>query len=147
MDVLQQLTLWHWLIAAAVLLILEAFAPGAIFLWLGVAAAVVGAVMAVFDISWQTQFFLFAILSIASSLAWRQYRKKHQQETDQPTLNRRGHQYIGRVFTLDAPIVNGVGKVKVDDSTWKISGADQDAGSSVKVVDVDGVVFKVEAVE
>ena len=32
----------------------------------------------------------------------------------------RGQQYTGRIFTLDHDIINGVGKVEVDDSTWII---------------------------
>jgi hypothetical protein len=39
-------------------------------------------------------------------------------ESDQPKLNRRGEQYVGRTFTLEEPIVNGHGKIRVDDSTW-----------------------------
>ena len=69
---------------------------------------------------------------------------RHPTETDQPRLNRRGEQYIGRTFTLDEPIVNGLGKIRVDDSTWKIEGGDCAAGTRITVVGVDGVVLKVE---
>ncbi|MCK4710234.1 MAG: NfeD family protein, partial [Gammaproteobacteria bacterium] len=64
--------------------------------------------------------------------------------SDHPTLNRRGEQYVGRTFTLDEPIVNGMGKIRVDDSTWKISGNDCDSGSKVKVTGIEGTIFKVE---
>jgi len=64
-----------------------------------------------------------------------------------PTLNRRGAQYIGRTFTLDEPIANGIGKIRVDDSTWKIEGTDCPAGSKVKVVGIDNTVLKVEAAQ
>ena len=64
--------------------------------------------------------------------------------SDQPNLNRRGQQYVGRTFTLDEPIVNGLGKIHVDDSTWKIEGNDCPAGTKVKVTGVDGVILKVE---
>ena len=37
-----QLDYWHWWILAAVLIIFEVFAPGAFFLWLGIAAAALG---------------------------------------------------------------------------------------------------------
>jgi len=47
---------------------------------------------------------------------------------------------------LKEPIVNGAGKIKVDDTTWKISGTDMAAGDKVRVVGVDGVVLKVESV-
>ena len=39
---LEQLDYWHWWILAAALIILEVFAPGAFFLWLGMAAGAVG---------------------------------------------------------------------------------------------------------
>ena len=67
-------------------------------------------------------------------------------ETDLPTLNRRGEQYVGRHFTLEEAIVNGQGKIRVDDSTWKIEGPeDLPAGSQVQVIAVAGTVLKVEA--
>jgi membrane protein implicated in regulation of membrane protease activity len=143
---LEQLTYWHWFILAAILIILEVFAPGAFMLWIGIAAGVVGAVLYVVPtMTWEYQFILFSLASVGSILAWRAYRQKHPAATDEPTLNRRGAQYIGRVFTLDAPIVNGVGKIRVDDSTWKIEGADCEAGTKVKVVGIDNTVLKVEA--
>lgn len=142
---LQQLTYWHWFILAAVLIILEVFAPGAFMLWIGIAAAVVGAVLYfVPALTWEYQFILFAMASVGSILAWRSYRNTHPTMTDEPTLNRRGAQYIGRVFTLDAPIVDGVGKIRVDDSTWKIVGIDCPAGVKVKVVGIESTVLKVE---
>ena len=63
--------------------------------------------------------------------------------TDQPALNRRGEQYIGRTLTLDEPIVNGQGKIRVDDTTWKVEGDDMPAGTRVTVIGVDSVVLKV----
>jgi len=68
-------------------------------------------------------------------------------ESDEPLLNKRAQQYIGRVFTLDEPIVNGVGMVKVDDSSWRITGPDIDAGNKVKVIGEDGMSLKVEKSE
>lgn len=142
---LQQLTYWHWFILAAILIILEVFAPGAFMLWIGIAAGVVGAVLYFIpSMTWEYQFILFSVASVGSIIAWRSYRAGHPTTTDEPTLNRRGAQYVGRVFTLDAPIVNGVGKIRVDDSTWKIEGVDCDSGTKVKVVGIDNTVLKVE---
>lgn len=67
--------------------------------------------------------------------------------TDQPTLNRRGEQYVGRSFTLTEPIINNNGVIRVDDSTWRINGADLPAGSTIKVVGVQGVILQVEMFE
>jgi len=139
---------WHWWILAGILLIFELTAPAFFFLWLGFAAAAVGMILLVFpDISLETQLVLFGIAAVVAILVWRKFRESRPQTTDQPNLNRRGHQYIGREFTLVEPIVNGVGKVTVDDSTWRVKGPDLAVGTSIRVVDIDGVVFKVEAAD
>ncbi|MGB0714225.1 MAG: NfeD family protein, partial [Gammaproteobacteria bacterium] len=120
-------------------------APGTFFLWMGVAAFIVGASLwAMPDLSWQAQFIIFALFSVASIVAWRMWAKKHPETTDQPNLNRRGEQYVGRVFTLVAAIENGTGKIRVDDSTWKVRGEDAEVGSKVKVTGADGVILLVE---
>ena len=142
----EQLDFWHWLILAVVLVVFEMFAPGASFLWIGIAAALTGILLWVMpNLEWTTQVLIFAVLSVLSVIAWRAWAKRHPVTTDQPALNRRGEHYLNRVFTLDEPIVNGVGKIRVDDSTWKIEGPECEAGSKVRVVGVDGVILRVEA--
>lgn len=142
------LTYWHWWILAIILLVIETIAPGAWFLWFAVAAAITGLLLLIFSsIGWEAQLLFFAVTSVASVVGWRYYRKAHPVTSDQPSLNRRGEQYIGRRFTLQEPIVNGVGKIKVDDSTWKVHGEDQASGTTVQVVGNDGVVFEVEAID
>jgi len=143
---LEQIGYWHWWILGAALLILEIFAPGAFFLWLGIAAGTVGAVVWFApDMGWEYQLLLFSLFSVISIIVWRRFFRLQAEDTDQPALNRRGEQYIGRVFTLQEPIVNGVGKIRVDDTTWKIEGTDCDAGTRVRVTGVDGTILKVEA--
>ena len=135
---------WHWLLAAIALITLELLSPTAFFMWLAMAAGLVGLVLAVVpELDWQTQLLLFALLSVLSLFAGRYYLKHHPIATDEPTLNKRGHQYIGRAFTLDQPIVNGFGKLRVDDTTWKIGGHDCPEGTQVTVSGVDGVVLLV----
>lgn len=138
----EQLDYWHWWILGAGLLILEIFAPGAFFLWLAIAAGVTGlATFLLPAMGWEYQLLVFSVLAVVSIVAWRQYLRKHPTETDRPTLNRRGEQYVGRIFTLAEPIVNGEGKVRVDDTTWKIRGEDCAVGARIKIMDVDGTVL------
>lgn len=138
---------WHWLLLAIALIILEALTPVAFFMWLAVAAGLVGLVLAVLpDMAWQVQLVLFAFFSVLSLVVGRHYLKRHPIATDEPTLNKRGHQYIGRIFTLDQPIVNGIGKLRVDDTSWKVAGEDCLAGARVTVTGVDGVVLLVACV-
>lgn len=145
---IEQLEFWHWLSFAAVLVILEVLLPGTFFLWIGVSAAIVGVVTwAVPALPWQIQALIFAGLSIVIVFAYRTYLRKYPIESDEPTLNRRGARFIGRVFTLDAPLVNGVGKVRADGSQWKVAGSDLPAGTRVRVVAVNGTVLQVEPLE
>lgn len=123
---------------------IEAITPGFFFLWMGVAALVVGLVLTVMpELAWTYQVLSFALLSVGSIVAWRLRLRRHPTRTEDPLLNRRGHQYVGRVFTLDAPVVNGHGKIRVDDSTWKVV-VDQDcpAGIRLRIIGVEGVVLK-----
>jgi membrane protein implicated in regulation of membrane protease activity len=144
-DFFASLGVWDWFIAGGVLLALEALAPGVFMFWLGLAAMLVGAVSMYLDLSWQTQFILFAIFSVLMIPLWRRLSFASTR-TDQPFLNRRADALIGRIFTLEKPIVDGSGTVRIDDSVWRITGTDAPAGRRVKVVRVDGTALKVEAV-
>jgi len=145
---LEQLDYWHWWVIGIILIILELFLPGAFFLWMGIAAGVVGMILLISpEMGWQYQFIVFAVVSVVSIVVWRIYLNKHPTVTDKPTLNMRGEQYVGRVFTLAEPIVNGIGKLKVDDTMWKIEGKDCDTGTKVRVYKTDGALLKVEVVE
>ena len=144
MEWLDEVVFWHWWIVAGLLLIMELMLPSFFFLWLGIAAAATGFIMLVLpSMPMEWQLVLFAIASVIAVLAWRKYRETRPVESDQPNLNKRGRQYVGRIFTLDRPIENGVGKVVVDDSTWRVKGPDLPAGTHVRVTGVDGVVFVV----
>lgn len=64
--------------------------------------------------------------------------------SDQPDLNRRGAQYIGRTVTVEEPIVAGRGKVRIGDTLWPVEGPDAAIGARVKVTAVRGTVLVVE---
>ncbi|MFK8015981.1 MAG: NfeD family protein [Gammaproteobacteria bacterium] len=138
------MTYWHWLIAAVVLIILEVFAPGAFFLWMSVAAGVVGLLLAVVPMPWYLQWLLFCVLSVASIFGWRAYKRANPDQDPYPNLNQRGQSLVGRRFTLSEPIVNERGKVNVDDSLWKVRGPDTPVGGVVVVLQVEGTELVVE---
>ena len=147
MEWLEQIEFWHWWVLAAVLMAVEVFAPTTLFLWMGISAGAVGLLVLVAnDIGWEIQILLFAVISVVSVVAWRQYARLHPASSDDPLLNRRAEQCVGRLFSLEEPIVNGRGRVKVDGVFWKIEGDDLEAGNRVKVVGTDGVILKVEPV-
>ena len=62
-GMLDHLQYWHWWILGLLLLILEIFSPAAFFMWMGIGAGLTGLVlMLIPDLSWETQFIVFAIL-------------------------------------------------------------------------------------
>ncbi|MGR8941115.1 MAG: NfeD family protein [Gammaproteobacteria bacterium] len=142
------LVFWYWWIWALILLAIELVAPGFFFLWMSAAGFVTGCLVFLFpDTPENLQIFEFSVLSIISIGAWRYYAKRYPIESDRPLLNKRGAQYIGRIFNLYEPIENGQGKIKVDDSIWKVHGPDCGIDTKVRVVSVNGTVFDVEIVE
>jgi hypothetical protein len=135
---------WDWFIAAAVLLVLEVLAPGTFMLWLGLSAFLVGVISLAVDWSWQYQFVAFAVFALAAIPLWRRIGARAKAPTDQPFLNRRADAYVGRVFTLEKPIIDGNGTIGIGDTVWRVTGPDCPAGSRIKVAAVDGATLKVE---
>jgi len=135
---------WDWFILAVVLLLLEVMAPGTFMLWLGLSALLVGLISLGIDWSWQYQVLAFAAFALAAIPLWRRVGARAKAPTDQPFLNRRADAFIGRVFTLEKPIVGGNGTIGIGDTVWRISGPDCPSGSKVKVAAVDGATLRVE---
>ncbi len=146
MEWFEVLTPWHWLTAAVILIVIEMMMGSYFLLWVGFAAAATALVQWLFAIQWQAQMMVFFLLSLASIVAWYYYAKKNPDVDPMPNLNRRGRQYIGRTFNLSHAIINGVGKINVNDTTWKVEGDDMPKGTQVKVVDINGTVLKIEKV-
>ena len=135
-----------WIVAAMLLIAAETLLPEIFLLWLGIAAA------AVFFIVWAFpgtpplwQGIAFVLLSFVSIGVYIKFVRGRLVVPDQPMLNKRGEQLIGRVLPLHEPIVNGVGKVKLGDALWTVEGPDMPAGTSVKVVGATSMTLKVAA--
>ncbi|MCF7749200.1 NfeD family protein [Bacillus subtilis subsp. subtilis] len=136
-----------WGALALVLFAAEALAPGAFMLWIGIGAAAVFVLVAVFaDIPLLWQVVAFVLLSVVSIQCYRRWGRSHARQSDAPLLNRRAEQLVGRAVVLDQDIVAGKGRAKIDDAFWVVSGPDLPAGSLVRVVAVDGMTLKVQAV-
>ncbi|MEY3786460.1 MAG: hypothetical protein RLZ75_665 [Pseudomonadota bacterium] len=142
-----ELVFWYWWVLAVVCLVIEILVPAFFFLWMSVAGLITGIIAWLIpSTSTDVQILIFSVLTITTITAWRIFGKKYVIETDQPLLNRRGSQYVGRVFNLHEAIENGEGKIKVDDTIWKVHGEDCDIHSKVKVIASRGTVFDVEKV-
>jgi inner membrane protein len=135
---------WNWLILGAIFFVLELLVPGAFMMWLGLAALLVGVISFFAAWAWQYQLIAFAVFALASIPLWRRFAHRVEGRVDQPFLNRRADAFVGRVFTLEKPIVSGNGTVRIDDTIWRLAGADAPAGSRVKVVRADAATLVVE---
>ena len=137
---------WNWLIFGFILMALELVAPGVFLFWLGLAALLVGLVSFAFTPSWQVQILMFAVFAAAAVPVWR--RLSHSNacvSADNPFLNKRADALVGRVFTLEKPIVDGAGTVRIDDTVWRVAGPDAPAGSRVRIVQANGASLTVAA--
>ncbi|MBA4334649.1 MAG: hypothetical protein C0420_06895, partial [Methylobacterium sp.] len=129
---------WGWVILGLVLIGGEVLAPGIFLLWLGLAALLTGAVVGLVDLGWQAAALVFAGLSLVAVFTGRLLTRRKDEEPDAATgLNDRGRRLIGRVFRLEATMTGGEGRIRVDDSSWRVTGPELLAGSEVRVVRVD----------
>ena len=143
--VFQTLGPWSWIIVGLVLMGLELLAPGVFLIWLGLAAVLTGLLDAVLGLSWQTASLVFAGLAVIAVIVARRLMRSRDEEGTEPFLNRRGHALVGRVFALETPIVEGSGRIRVDDSSWRVAGPDMPVGGHVRVVRIEGTTLVVEA--
>lgn len=142
---LQHLSYWDWLALGVILLILEVFGAGGYLLWIGMAAVAVGVLTyLVPNLSWELQFLLFGLFAMATALYWWRRQRSAVRESDQPLLNLRGQELIGKTFQVHEAIVDGRGKIKVADGVWLVKGPEAPVGTRVRVVAQEGAVLRVE---
>jgi inner membrane protein len=144
---------WFWGILGLVLMAIETVFPGIFLLWIGLGALLTAIGLAVltqtFEIPVWSGLVLFVLLTpITVFLGWR-WTRGGTNVAD--ALNQRSAEIVGHVFVLTDPTVNGEGFIHVNDSLWRVL-LDQEphislpAGTSVRVVSVEGAIVKVRPV-
>lgn len=137
---------WNWFFLGIILFVLETLMPGVYLLWFGLAAFIVGLIALGIDFSWQWQVILFGVVSMLTVLAVRRFAKPDVASSDQPDLNIRGQQYVGRIVTVETAIQSGRGRVRAGDSVWSAEGPDMPIGAQARVTAVHGTVLKLEPI-
>lgn len=137
---------WYWLIAAAVLLILEIIVPGIFLIWLGLGAALVGLFLLVVpgaDPAWQLLALAVSIcIAVAAGLKWQ--RKLVRQQPSALNLGLEG--FIGRTAQASQAFEHGLGRVRLEDSTYAARSNNLlESGQPVRVIAVDGETLIVES--
>ena len=146
---LRELGPWNWMLLGGILLVLEILLPGVFLLWIGIAAILTGGLsLQLWGFafwSWQVQVLVFLALSLVSAYIGKRVMDARQaEETDEPLLNRRAEQLVGRTAALEEPITHGRGRIRLGDTTWRVAGPDRPAGSRVRVVAARGSELQVE---
>jgi membrane protein implicated in regulation of membrane protease activity len=144
-----ELTFWHWLIVGFALIALEVVVPGTFLMWPGIAAILTGMVAYMAPgLAWQVLAALFAALTVVTALVGRRLYARLSQPVDaEPALNRRAQAFVGTTHTLDTPILDGQGRLRLGDGTWKVVGPDLPTGARIRIIGVDGNALKVEKIE
>ncbi|WP_011582054.1 MULTISPECIES: NfeD family protein [Chelativorans] len=149
MSFLTDLGPWNWMLLGFILLVLEIILPGVFLLWIGIAAVLTGALsLQLWDVSfwtWQVQVLVFLALSLVSAFIGKRVTDaRREEDTDEPLLNRRAEQLVGRTAALEEPISGGYGRIRLGDTTWRVTGPDLPAGTRVRVVSARGGDLHVE---
>ena len=140
----EPLPYWLWLVAGLALCAAETVVPGAFLIWIGLAGLIIGAVDFVLPLPLAVQTLGFAVLAAGLALVGRRvYGSIDSVGPSLPTS--RAHALIGREFFLEGAIEHGFGRIRVDDSVWRVAGEDMPEGVKVRVVGIeDGVAVRVE---
>lgn len=138
-------TTWFWWGFALALFAAEALLPGAFMLWLGFAAAATGLTLWLMPMEPAFQWIAFGVFGlISAAIGWRWRKQNPETPTEQPLLNRKAEQLIGRVLILHEAVINGRGKLKIGDALWAVvSGTDLPAGVRVRIEGVEGMLLRV----
>ena len=149
LSLLSGLGFWSWLAVALILMAFETIVPGVHFLWFGLAAFVVGLLVALAGaLGWGDSFpfalqlVTFALLSVATVFGVKKLAGASPQD-HHPDINAPGSQFIGRIVIVEQAISNGRGKVRAGDSVWLAQGQDAAAGARVLVTGVNGTALVV----
>lgn len=134
---------WTWWIVGFVLLALELVIPGVFLMWLGFAALLIGLSALFVDWPWEAQLVGFVVLSAVLAVIGR--RVTYASQEGEALTTRGAARLRGRTVVLTAPIEEGYGRAKVDDTIWRVRGPDLPAGSRVLVTEVDGSTLEVKS--
>jgi len=143
------LTHWHWLSLGLLFLIFEIMGASGFLIGLAVASfALSGLVVLDMVSGWQYQLLWFAILGMVFTvLYWRVFRRFNTQ-SEEPLMNDRAAQLIGRKLKLDGTLENGQGRIQIGDTFWKVEADDElSEGTRVEVYASEGMTLKVRSLD
>ncbi|MCK5335229.1 MAG: NfeD family protein [Gammaproteobacteria bacterium] len=149
MHWLTEISAWHWASLGIILLIMEILGTAGFLIGSAIAAFLMAAIISIApDIDWKWQLAIFSSTAIVFSIIYLKRFANFNEDSDQPHLNKRAAQHIGKRYTLNEAIVNGQGRIQVGDTFWKITcDEDLEMATQIEVTGVDGMTLKVKAAD
>jgi len=147
MQWLYEISAWHWASLGIILLIMEMLGTAGFLIGSAIAAFLMSAIIAMFpELDWKWQLAIFSSTAIAFSVVYLKRFANFNESSDQPNLNNRAAQHIGKFYTLQETIVNGQGRIQIGDTFWKVL-CDQDleASTKIEVTGTEGMTLVIKA--
>lgn len=141
LELLSQLTAWHWLILGVILLGFELVTGSTYILWPAVSALFVGVLMFIAPaMGWELQMMLFFVLSIATLVLGRTHLQKLVKGGEPSDLNDPVQALIGRQVKAVDDFTGTEGRVELGDTQWsaRLEDGTAAAGDLLKVQAVQG---------
>jgi inner membrane protein len=139
------LTSYGWWILGLLLLGLELVLPGVYFLFFGAGALLVGtAAFLLPALGWQSELLGFIAVSFLAALLGHRWYGQRSERAGASQINKRTDRLIGRTATISEAIVNGRGRVRIEDGWWSVAGPDLPVGEQVRIVGARGSVLDVQ---
>ena len=132
---------WMWWVLTLFFIVFTFYWADLRLLWASLATAVVG------GLTWHSpdlpiiyQLMIVVLITVGGVLITETFVKKpprgeEGEEDELPSED----DYVGKVFTLEHPIVNGNGVIDFRGVKLRIRGEDAEAGTQVRIIAVDGI--------
>ena len=133
---------YFWLGVVIFLGILEAITAGLVSIWF-VISGIVALILSFFTDNFVIQFGVFVLLGVVLMVSTRKTLLKYFPKPEKTNLDR----VVGMMGVITEDVEkNGIGEVKVDGKRWSCyADSEIKVGSTVKVLQIDGVKLKVES--
>lgn len=149
MEFFSELNAWHWLILGVILLAFEVLGSAGFLLGLALAALLQALLLVIVpEMNWKIQLLVYAFTAVLLSVLYWKVFRPFNTRSDEPLLNDRAGQLVGRQLVLNESIVNGLGRIQIGDTLWKVNAeGDIAAGTKVTVVSNQGMTLFVQPVD
>ena len=134
-----------WFGVATFLLALEAMFGSFRYLAASIAAVAVGVLSYLYPyVAFPIQILFFSVIAAITVWMAHSYIAERQKKIAQLQQIVGNKAYVGRAVELRGGIRNGVGTIDIDGVVWRVKGRDCPAGTTARVVDMEGNILIIE---